>query len=377
MTVPIGLPRALEPAPAALRVDLSDLASLPPRDPAGTKYDAGAVLVVGGAPGTSGAPLLAASAAMRAGAGVVFAAVAPEAQAQVSIGMAELMVHGTRDPDEVLALAARAQAVVLGPGLGRDDDARRLVDALVEGVEGALLLDADALQALAGRLGDLRGRRGPTALTPHAGELARLLGVERAAVTAERLAHVERRPARRLCRAAEGPGHARRRARRAAAAGRDGRPRPGHGRGRGRALGCCRDAAGSRPAARRGACARRGRTRCRGRAGRGVARDVLRVRPGAAARSAARPMTRLWLDVDADAIRANAALLARTLGSSELWAVVKADGYGHGATLAARAALAGGATRIGVATLDEGRSLRAALGREVADPRARPARAGP
>ena len=98
---------------------------------------------------------------MRAGAGVVFAAVAPEAQAQVSIGMAELMVHGTRDPDEVLALAARAQAVVLGPGLGRDDDARRLVDALVAGVEGALLLDADALQALAGRLGELRGRRGP------------------------------------------------------------------------------------------------------------------------------------------------------------------------------------------------------------------------
>ncbi len=79
VTVPIGLPRALEPRPSALRIDASDLAaSLPPRDPAGTKYDAGAVLVVGGAPGTSGAPLLAARAALRAGAGVVFAAVAPE-----------------------------------------------------------------------------------------------------------------------------------------------------------------------------------------------------------------------------------------------------------------------------------------------------------
>ena len=102
------------------------------------------------------------------------------------------MVHGTRDPDEVLALATRAQAVVLGPGLGRDDAARRLVDALVAGVEGALLLDADALFALAGRLGELRHRPGPTALTPHAGELARLLGVEREAVSAGRLAHVER-----------------------------------------------------------------------------------------------------------------------------------------------------------------------------------------
>jgi NAD(P)H-hydrate epimerase len=192
VTVPIGLPHALEPAPAALRIDETDLASLPPRDPAGTKYDAGAVLVVGGAPGTSGAPLLSASAALRAGAGVVFAAVAPEAQAQVSIGMAELMVHGTRDPDEVLALARRAQAVVLGPGLGRDAAARALVDALVHGVEGALLLDADALHALAGRLEELRERPGPTALTPHAGELARLLEVDREVVSAARLEHVER-----------------------------------------------------------------------------------------------------------------------------------------------------------------------------------------
>jgi hydroxyethylthiazole kinase-like uncharacterized protein yjeF len=82
--------------------------------------------------------------------------------------------------------------VVLGPGLGRDATARRLVDALVRGVEGALLLDADALHALAGRLGELRDRPGPTALTPHAGELARLLEVERGAVSAARLEHVER-----------------------------------------------------------------------------------------------------------------------------------------------------------------------------------------
>jgi alanine racemase len=77
-------------------------------------------------------------------------------------------------------------------------------------------------------------------------------------------------------------------------------------------------------------------------------------------------MSRLRLEVDEAAIRANAALLVRTLGASELWAVVKADGYGHGAERTARAALAGGATRLGVATLDEGRALRAALGPDVA-----------
>ncbi len=86
-------------------VDVSDLASLPRRDPLGSKYDAGAVLIVGGAPGTSGAPLLAARAAFHAGAGVVFAAVSGEVRDQVAIGGPELMVHGTRDPDEVLALA--------------------------------------------------------------------------------------------------------------------------------------------------------------------------------------------------------------------------------------------------------------------------------
>ena len=77
-------------------------------------------------------------------------------------------------------------------------------------------------------------------------------------------------------------------------------------------------------------------------------------------------MTRLRVEVDEAAIRANAAVLARALGSSELWAVVKADGYGHGAERSARAAIAGGATRIAVATLDEGRALRARIGGDVA-----------
>jgi alanine racemase len=76
-------------------------------------------------------------------------------------------------------------------------------------------------------------------------------------------------------------------------------------------------------------------------------------------------VTRLRVEVDASAIRANAAQLVRVLGRSELWAVVKADGYGHGAERSARAALAGGARRITVATLDEGRALRSVLGDDV------------
>jgi alanine racemase len=76
-------------------------------------------------------------------------------------------------------------------------------------------------------------------------------------------------------------------------------------------------------------------------------------------------VTRLHVEVDESAISANARRLSELLGRSELWAVVKADGYGHGAERCARAALAGGATRLGVATLDEGQALRAALGPAV------------
>jgi alanine racemase len=76
-------------------------------------------------------------------------------------------------------------------------------------------------------------------------------------------------------------------------------------------------------------------------------------------------MSRIRLEVDERAIESNARRLSGLLGRAELWAVVKADGYGHGAARCARAALRGGATRLGVATLDEGRALRAALAPDV------------
>ena len=100
------------------------------------------------------------------------------------------MVHGELDAERVLELAARARAVVAGPGLGRAPATSALVDALVRGVEATLVLDADALYALAERLETLRDRVGPTALTPHAGELGRLLGRDSSAVATARLASV-------------------------------------------------------------------------------------------------------------------------------------------------------------------------------------------
>ncbi|MDX6560900.1 MAG: ADP-dependent NAD(P)H-hydrate dehydratase / NAD(P)H-hydrate epimerase [Gaiellales bacterium] len=188
--LPIGLPTALAGPQRAVRMERADLALVPPRSRTGSKYDAGGVLVVGGSPGMSGAPALAALAALRAAAGVVWVCVPASEHAAVAAHSPELMVHGELAPERVLELAARARAVVAGPGLGRTPEVRALVDALVRGVEAPLVLDADALFVLSGRLETLKDRAGPTALTPHAGELARVLGRDSAAIATARLASV-------------------------------------------------------------------------------------------------------------------------------------------------------------------------------------------
>jgi hydroxyethylthiazole kinase-like uncharacterized protein yjeF len=83
--------------------------------------------------------------------------------------------------------AARAGAVVIGPGLGRDPGSAPLVRALLAALALPVVLDADGLWHLGDDLGALRGRPGPTVITPHAGEAARLLGSTRKEVTASRL----------------------------------------------------------------------------------------------------------------------------------------------------------------------------------------------
>ncbi len=84
--------------------------------------------------------------------------------------------------------AGRAAAVVLGPGMGRRDWSADLVADVVARIEAPLLIDADGLNALSGRLESLAGRPAATVLTPHAGELGRLLEVDSEEVGAHRLA---------------------------------------------------------------------------------------------------------------------------------------------------------------------------------------------
>jgi NAD(P)H-hydrate epimerase len=157
------------------------------------------VLVVGGSAGLTGAPSLASEAAARAGAGYVITAVPRSLSLIFELRLLEVMTRALPDEDgsfspaavePALHAAERVDAMVLGPGLGRADGAQEFARDLARRVELPLLLDADGLNAHAGAPEQLAQRPGPTVLTPHAGELGRLLDLPSAEIDAERLRHV-------------------------------------------------------------------------------------------------------------------------------------------------------------------------------------------
>lgn len=145
------------------------------------KGDFGHVLVVGGAKGFGGAARLAAEGALRAGAGWVSVATEADHVEALLAGRPELMARGFEAMD---TLSERASVLAVGPGLGTDERARRLLARALDRGRG-LVLDADALTLLA-----QAPRRLPpgSIITPHPGEAARLLGCDAAAVQADRFA---------------------------------------------------------------------------------------------------------------------------------------------------------------------------------------------
>jgi ADP-dependent NAD(P)H-hydrate dehydratase / NAD(P)H-hydrate epimerase len=178
----------------------SVLELLPRRDASSTKFSSGHVLVAGGSRGLTGAPRMAAHASMRAGAGYVTACVPASLQGILaSAGPPEMMTRGLSEDDggltaegvtSVLRATERGGALALGPGLGRSDGAVDFARMLARKAKVALVLDADGLNAHAGRLRELADREAPTVLTPHAGELGRMLELEPSEIERERLRHV-------------------------------------------------------------------------------------------------------------------------------------------------------------------------------------------
>lgn len=194
--VDIGIPAGGPARPALGLIDEQVLAQLPRRGRESTKFAAGNVLVCGGSTGLTGAPCMASEAAMRAGAGYVTAFVPGSLNAIFESRLLEVMTvplpdeGGSLGPagrEEVLGHAKRAGSLVLGPGLGREPRAFELARTVARSVEIPLLLDADGLNAHAGALPSLADRGAPTVLTPHAGELARLLDTDSKSVAARRL----------------------------------------------------------------------------------------------------------------------------------------------------------------------------------------------
>lgn len=155
----------------------------PPRDQNTHKGDYGRILILAGSEGFTGAPALAARAALRSGAGLIFTGVPRTVYPIVAAKLDAPMVfplpdeNGRLSPDAldvILEKLETADACLLGPGLGRSPGVDTLVLELIRRCRCPLVLDADGINAAAGHIDVLRGAACPVILTPHEGEFRRL-----------------------------------------------------------------------------------------------------------------------------------------------------------------------------------------------------------
>ena len=199
-TVDIGIPQG---APGEAEIGLIGggvLFEMPRRTPGSTKFSSGNVFILGGSHGLTGAPSMAALAAMRAGAGYVTVGGPQSLELSFTVRLLEAMMVGLPERDGSLTPSAlqpaleaigRADAVVLGPGISKEAGAQELARGLVERIDVPLVVDADGLNALAGGAMEelVRVRPWPTVMTPHAGELGRMLGIDSKEIGRHRLSY--------------------------------------------------------------------------------------------------------------------------------------------------------------------------------------------
>ena len=199
------LPEALEQVAPRQRLltPASFAGSLPRRPRDSHKGTYGHLLVLAGAVGKGGAAVLCGRAALRAGAGLVTVAAPAPALGPLLASTPELMTEpladhqggwafSSRDTARMLRLFDGKDAAVFGPGVGTEPMARALTEWLIASSPVPLVLDADGLNCLAGQIGWLKRKSGALVLTPHPGELARLLACSVPHVQADRVAAARR-----------------------------------------------------------------------------------------------------------------------------------------------------------------------------------------
>jgi hydroxyethylthiazole kinase-like uncharacterized protein yjeF len=167
------------------------------KDPQAHKGTFGHLLIVGGSPGKTGAPAMAAEAASRIGAGLVTVGIPASLNHILEIKLTEEMTEplpesipgylGSPSVDRVLALAGDKKCVVIGPGLSTNEGVSELLTRVVKEYRGWIIIDADGLNALASNMDALRSTEARIVLTPHPGEMARLLGKSTSEVQQDRV----------------------------------------------------------------------------------------------------------------------------------------------------------------------------------------------
>ena len=173
--------------------------TLPQRQRTAHKYSVGKVLVLAGSRSFTGAPVLTSESALRSGSGAVVLGVPASCHAVVARKVAEVIVHPLEEtPDGTIAgigqgwireRLAWADVLAIGPGLGRNRNTDSLILETVLDAPCPVVLDADGLTAFIDQVPLLRKRKKPTVLTPHAGELARLLDIPASAIERDRVGH--------------------------------------------------------------------------------------------------------------------------------------------------------------------------------------------
>ncbi len=170
----------------AVTVEINGFIPLPPRERTAHKGSVGDVLFIAGAAGYFGAPYFSAMSFLKAGGGYARLAapwsmtpfLATRGSEIVFVPQAETTEGSLslKNKDALLELAGRVDMVVIGPGLSLADETQQLIRELAAGIDKPILIDGDGITALAGNPEIIRGRRSPTVLTPHPGEMSRITG---------------------------------------------------------------------------------------------------------------------------------------------------------------------------------------------------------